>query len=109
MDCFNISIGKLVTTWCTEVLMPRHEVEGFDITTSLGCTFGVPLLASIFVGNKVEMERYNLLDEPNCRKLTKWIKDYYLKCDTFDGLIEYLDWVSGIPVHPLSPLADKTG
>ena len=44
------------------------------------------------------MRKYNLLEETNCQKLSEWAKTYYLKSDTFDGLMECLDWASSIPM-----------
>ena len=104
-DGFNIGVGELVAAWCYERSMPRREVEGRGGTkqfttsfsaTSLGCTLGIPLLASILHGNEEEMRKYNLLEETNCQKLSEWAKTYYLKSDTFDGLAECLDWVSSV-------------
>ena len=109
-DGFNIGIGELVAAWCYAISMPRRDIEDFGDTkqfatsfsaASLGCTFGIPLLASILSGNKDDLEKHNLLEEPDAQKLVEWVKTHYLDSESFDrdDLTECLGWASGVLIN----------
>lgn len=105
----NIGIGELIASWSMEVSMPRRNYYGESVSafssSSLGCTYGMPLLSAILCNNCEMMAEYRLDKKESIMKFVEMIEGYYSSLradidrgqDWLDRLIKWLEWASLVP------------